>query len=416
MPESDGVGGIATVKRRVAGAADRQLRLLGLLACPYCVGRLSFDVTAERFGAVVDAELGCAECGPVGVIRSYRPSFHAADLGDGWAPAGLAESTIDLRAVETIGDWTDLPSALLATSVGSCVTGTTTSAGIVVELATHDWAGAALVSFGEAEERVELYSDDGSTTRRLVLADPEGAGPSRRWSIVVAPGAEHRPERTQAIVQSVAELVPAVDAAPLEHVPANLGNPYPPRFAELLADLDPAAIVVDIGGGDRRHPDPRVLNFEYLKFRHADFFGDGLHLPLASNSVDLIMSQAVLEHVPDPMRAVEELRRVLRPGGRIYAEFAFMQPLHAVPFHFFNITPHGADLLFADWDVQASGVFGGLSSTMEWFFRLLGAGQKIGQDRTEAVLRSLGDLDAQLTERELAHVASAVFVEAVKPE
>jgi len=233
--------------------------------------------------------------------------------------------------------------------------------------------------------------------------------------VVAAPLKKTVPERNQAIVQSVAALVPASDAPALVHTPGNLGNPYPPRFAELLAEADSDAVVLDVGGGDRCHDDPRVFNFEYMKFPRADFFGDGLELPIASDSVDLIMSQAVLEHVPDPKRAVSELQRILKPGGRIYAEFAFMQPLHAVPFHFFNITPHGAQLLFADWDVVATGSFGGLETTMGWFFRVLAADQKVGSDQTAEVHQVLRRLDAQLTASELDFVASAVYVEAIKP-
>ncbi len=259
------------------------------------------------------------------------------------------------------------PTQCLGTSIGSCLTGEVQGPGVVVELRTHSWGGAGLVSFGEREQRVDLRADD-PRTRRVVLYDPHGDR-ARRWSVVVAHGVDPVPERNQAIVQSVAELVPASDAPALAHTPGNLGNPYPPRFAELLAEADSDAVVLDVGGGDRCHDDPRVFNFEYMKFPRADFFGDGLELPIASDSVDLIMSQAVLEHVPDPKRAVSELQRILKPGGRIYAEFAFMQPLHAVPFHFFNITPHGAQLLFADWDVVSTGSFGGLETTMEWFFR-----------------------------------------------
>jgi SAM-dependent methyltransferase len=180
----------------------------------------------------------------------------------------------------------------------------------------------------------------------------------------------------------------------------------------LLAELPDEAVVLDVGGGDRCHADPRVLNFEYLRFDLPDCFGDGLQLPFATGSVDFILSQAVLEHVPDPKRAVAEMRRVLRPGGRIYAEFAFMQPLHAVPFHFFNITPHGARLLFEDWQIDAEGTFGGLHTTMEWFFGLLDASSKLGNEAAAAVLSTLADLDRLLSQRELEHVASAVFIEA----
>lgn len=42
---------------------------------------------------------------------------------------------------------------------------------------------------------------------------------------------------------------------------------------------------------------------------------DGGHLPLADASVDLILSDFVLEHVSDPPAFVAEIHRVLKPGG-----------------------------------------------------------------------------------------------------
>src|SRR3989304_5032789 len=40
-------------------------------------------------------------------------------------------------------------------------------------------------------------------------------------------------------------------------------------------------------------------------------------LPYASAAFDLVLSHEVLEHVPDDRRTVEEILRVLRPGGRL---------------------------------------------------------------------------------------------------
>ena len=45
--------------------------------------------------------------------------------------------------------------------------------------------------------------------------------------------------------------------------------------------------------------------------------GDGLHLPLADNSVDAVVSKWVLWVMPDPERAIEEMVRVTKPGGMI---------------------------------------------------------------------------------------------------
>ncbi|PUA34389.1 MAG: hypothetical protein B9J98_00670 [Candidatus Terraquivivens tikiterensis] len=45
--------------------------------------------------------------------------------------------------------------------------------------------------------------------------------------------------------------------------------------------------------------------------------GDGLHLPIADNSIDAVVSRWVLWVMPNPERAIEEMVRVTRPGGVI---------------------------------------------------------------------------------------------------
>jgi SAM-dependent methyltransferase len=53
-------------------------------------------------------------------------------------------------------------------------------------------------------------------------------------------------------------------------------------------------------------PDPSKTRFEC---------GDMLHLPLADASVDIAYSVSAIEHTSDPVRAVAEMLRVLKPGG-----------------------------------------------------------------------------------------------------
>jgi SAM-dependent methyltransferase len=49
-------------------------------------------------------------------------------------------------------------------------------------------------------------------------------------------------------------------------------------------------------------------------------------LTFADESFDLVVSSHVMEHVPDPWKALSEIRRVLRPGGR----YVFSVPFRRV--------------------------------------------------------------------------------------
>lgn len=61
----------------------------------------------------------------------------------------------------------------------------------------------------------------------------------------------------------------------------------------------------------------------------------GEHLPFPSGTFDLVVSIQVLEHVRDPNRVVEEVLRVLKPGGFFYTSFenylTFWEPHYQVP-------------------------------------------------------------------------------------
>jgi len=48
---------------------------------------------------------------------------------------------------------------------------------------------------------------------------------------------------------------------------------------------------------------------------------DARALPVPSHAVDLVVSSNVLEHVPEPFAVVDEMARVLRPGGHLWLSF-----------------------------------------------------------------------------------------------
>jgi hypothetical protein len=42
----------------------------------------------------------------------------------------------------------------------------------------------------------------------------------------------------------------------------------------------------------------------------------------------------------------------VRPGGRIFAAVPFLQPYHAYPDHYYNMTAGGLRNLFSDFDIE----------------------------------------------------------------
>jgi SAM-dependent methyltransferase len=111
----------------------------------------------------------------------------------------------------------------------------------------------------------------------------------------------------------------------------------------------------------------KFMNNPRLEFYETDVtFGprlkvicDAHDLPFKDGTLDGVVVQAVLEHVADPARAVEEARRVLRPGGLVYAETPFLQPAHATPYDFQRYTFVGHRRIFRQFDEIEFGAVGG---------------------------------------------------------
>jgi SAM-dependent methyltransferase len=65
-----------------------------------------------------------------------------------------------------------------------------------------------------------------------------------------------------------------------------------------------------------------------------DIISDITKIPVPSNSFQNILCSEVLEHVPDPVQAMKELVRVLKPGGKLIITVPFASLTHFAPYHF----------------------------------------------------------------------------------
>jgi SAM-dependent methyltransferase len=156
-----------------------------------------------------------------------------------------------------------------------------------------------------------------------VAADPSGAFHFHR-------GPEYAAERL------------GYDAAELAQIPrtvtesfAGVGNPH------AIAPIESGAIVVDIGSGAGTDlllagldvgPQGRAIGVDMTEamrdrarqgaaacgLRQVDVCeGDATALPVDTESVDVAISNGVLNLVADKRSAIEEIRRVLKPGGHV---------------------------------------------------------------------------------------------------
>jgi SAM-dependent methyltransferase len=71
-------------------------------------------------------------------------------------------------------------------------------------------------------------------------------------------------------------------------------------------------------------------------------------LSFADGSVGTILMLETLEHVADPIRALQQARRVLRPEGFCVITSCMDTPVHDHPSDYWRFTPQGFDLLVKD--------------------------------------------------------------------
>jgi SAM-dependent methyltransferase len=96
---------------------------------------------------------------------------------------------------------------------------------------------------------------------------------------------------------------------------------------------------------------------------------DAHDLPFNSNTFDAVVVQAVLEHVVDPYRCVEEVHRVLKDGGIVYAETPFMQQVHGGAYDFTRFTWLGHRRLFRKFEEIKSGTCCGPGMALIWSWK-----------------------------------------------
>lgn len=123
-----------------------------------------------------------------------------------------------------------------------------------------------------------------------------------------------------------------------------------------LAQVSPGSRILDAGAGERKFMEfCNHLNYVAQDFAQYDGKGDarGLQtgvwdqskldivcdiaaIPEPDGSFDAIMCVEVFEHLSDPLAAIREFSRLLRPGGVMILTAPFCSLTHFAPYHFYS--------------------------------------------------------------------------------
>lgn len=112
--------------------------------------------------------------------------------------------------------------------------------------------------------------------------------------------------------------------------------------------------ILDAGAGELRlRPFCSHLEYTSQDFCQYEGAGDGTALqtgawdttkidivsnitsiPVEDASFDAVLCSEVLEHIPDPVAAIQEFARILKPGGALILTAPFCSLTHFAPYHF----------------------------------------------------------------------------------
>ena len=144
-----------------------------------------------------------------------------------------------------------------------------------------------------------------------------------------------------------------------------------------------SGVLIDVGCGVKPYASwfcPRVDAYVGLEYpvtagrngtpaSKVDVFADALALPLRDRAANTALLTEVLEHLPEPGRALEEIHRTLDADGTLILTSPMIYNIHGGPHDFFRFTPYGLESLlsrhgFRIVEMRPFGYFGSMLGMM----------------------------------------------------
>lgn len=154
-------------------------------------------------------------------------------------------------------------------------------------------------------------------------------------------------------------------------------------IAKTLSNIPAGLRILDAGAGELKHKkhcehldyvsqdfcqyegsgDGKGLQTGTFNTSQIDIVGDIINISEQDESFDVILCSEVFEHIPNPVKALEEFQRLLKRGGIMIITAPFCSLTHFAPYHFstgFNryfYEHHLKDLNFEIEEIETNGNF-----------------------------------------------------------
>lgn len=151
-------------------------------------------------------------------------------------------------------------------------------------------------------------------------------------------------------------------------------------FAAIVSQTFPQATMVNIGSLAEKVLSPaaeekigqktlQILNLDISFYEGVHIVADAHALPFSDQSLEAVILKNVFEHLRDPVKVRDELQRVLKKDGYVYARIPFLVPFHGAPEDYQRYTYYGIRELFKDFTIIEEKIAVGPSSALSWILQ-----------------------------------------------
>ena len=141
------------------------------------------------------------------------------------------------------------------------------------------------------------------------------------------------------------------------------------KLAEFLDENVSGGAILDIGSARGSYTKEHFQNVTTLDLvPPADVIGSIMELPFDDASFDCIVCLETLEHVKDPFKALSEVYRVLKPGGKFVGSAPFTYELHGEEYgDYWRFTRQGWEELLKNFKKVSIEPYAGRKLSPGWY-------------------------------------------------